>query len=263
MRNLFTLGRVFYGIAIAGLGFQTISDRDFPYMLIPAEHAWIPGLAVIACLLGAVLVLAGACIVFEIQAMSVSLILGTLLLLIFCFYFIPFQFIANPNYMHFGEWENAEKELALSAGAFVIAAGFKEQNENPLTGILAKLIPIGAIIFSLTMICFGIDHFLFPGGVAEYMPVWIPFKAFWAYFTGTALIGSGLAIILKVKPELFAALLGVMIFIWVIILHIPKVIAVPVADRSGELASAFLALAYCGIAFAIAGTTKKQSCSQF
>jgi hypothetical protein len=35
------------------------------------------------------------------------------------------------------------------------------------------------------------------------------------------------------------------------------VIAAPVVDRGGEVASAFLALAYCGIAFVIAGDSKK------
>jgi hypothetical protein len=35
------------------------------------------------------------------------------------------------------------------------------------------------------------------------------------------------------------------------------VIVSPVADREGEVTSAFLALAYSGIAFVIAGATKK------
>ena len=58
---------------------------------------------------------------------------------------------------------------------------------------------------------------------------------------------------MRIKTGLAAALLGGMIFIWFIILHIPKVIAAPAADMGGELTSAFLALAYCGIAFVIAG----------
>jgi len=40
MRNLSDIGRIFYGIAVAGLGFQTIYYDDFPYMLIPRN---IPG----------------------------------------------------------------------------------------------------------------------------------------------------------------------------------------------------------------------------
>jgi len=76
------------------------------------------------------------------------------------------------------------------------------------------------------------------------------------YFCGAALLGSGIAIILKIKVRLFAALLGTMIFIWFISLHIPRVIASPASDMAGEIASACLALAYGGIAFVIAGEAK-------
>lgn len=155
--------------------------------------------------------------------------------------------------MHFGEWENAAKELALAGGALVIAGGHSIQNKNPLIGFLIKLIPLGVICFGLTIVSFGINHFLYAKEAAGYIPSWIPHRMFWIYFTGSALIGSGMAIILKFKLPLMAALLGTMIFIWVLILHIPKAIAAPVADNGAEVSSAFLALAYCGIAFVIAG----------
>jgi len=80
---------------------------------------------------------------------------------------------------------------------------------------------------------------------------------FWVYFAGTALISSGLAIILKIWSGLAAALLGTMIFIWVITLHIPRVIVSPIAYRGSEVTSALIALAYSGIAFVIAGASKK------
>jgi hypothetical protein len=80
---------------------------------------------------------------------------------------------------------------------------------------------------------------------------------FWAYFCGAALIGSGLAILLKIKSGPAATLLGIMIFIWVIILHIPRIIGSPVDYLGSETTSAFIALAYSGIAFVIAGAIKK------
>jgi uncharacterized membrane protein len=256
MGNLSNVGRIFYGIAIAGIGLLTIYYRDFPYTLIPPKHFWIPAIAILANVLGALLILAGAGIVFEKKPRSISLLLGTVLLLIFCFYFIPYQFMVSPNYMHFGDWENAAKELALSGGAFVIAGCFSEKNETALIRILAKLIPFGAILFSITIISFGIDHFLFAKEAADYVPSWVPYHLFWMYFTGTALLGSGLAIILKIKHGLAATLLGLMIFTWVIILHIPRVIDSPVAYIGSEVTSALIALAYSGIAFVIAGATK-------
>jgi uncharacterized membrane protein len=258
MRNLSNVGRIFYGIAIAVIGFLTIYYSDFPYMLIPPKHSWIPGLVMLSYISGTMLMLAGACIVFEKKVRPISLLLGTVLLLIFCFYFIPYEFIASSNYMHFGDWENAAKELTLSSGAIVIAGCFSEKNENPLIRFLGKLIPFGAILFSITIISFGVDHFLFANEAADYVPSWVPYHLFWMYFTGTALIGSGLAIIFKLKPGPVATLLGTMIFTWFIILHIPRVIASPSADMGSEVTSALIALAYSGIAFVIAGAAKKE-----
>jgi len=108
--------------------------------------------------------------------------------------------------------------------------------------------------FYLTIISFGIDHFLYAKDVADYIPSWIPNRLFWAYLAGVALLSSGIAIFLRIKLRLAARLLGTMIFIWLIILHIPKAIASPFAGKGGEVTSAFLALAYSGIAFAIAGS---------
>jgi uncharacterized membrane protein len=256
MRNLSNIGRIFYGIAIAVLGFQTIYYNEFPYMLIPPKHAWIHDLVVLAYISGGMLILAGASILFEIKIRQISLLLGALLLLIFCFYFIPYQFMAASRYMHFGPWENAEKELTLAGGAFVVAGSYPATNENPLFRFLGKLISLGPILFAITMILYGIGHFLFAKEVADYIPSWVPSHIFWAYFAGVALIGSGTAIILKIKIRLIATLLGTMIFLWFIMLHIPRVIASPSAELGGEVTSACLALAYSGIAFVIAGTTK-------
>jgi len=241
MGNLSTIGRIFYGIAMAVLGFLTIYYHDFPYMLIPPHQ----GLVIVAYISGALLILAGACIVLRKSILPVSILLGGVLLLIFCFYFIPYQLMDSSRYMHFGEWENAAKELALASGAFVIAGLF-----------LQRLIPFGAALFSLTIISFGIDHFLFAHEASDYIPSWVPNHLFWMYFTGSALLGSGIAILVNIRRRLAATLLGSMIFIWFIILHIPRVIAAP---SGGEIASAMLALAYCGIAFVIAGADKRRA----
>ena len=257
MRNLFKIGRVFYGIAIVAMGFLSIYYKDFPYMLIPERHSRIPGLVMLAYISGVMLILTGASIVFGKKTRPVSLLLGGVLLLIFCFYFIPYQFFVSAAYMHFGDWENAAKELALCGGAFVIARCFPEKNEKLFTGFPGKLAPYGAILFPITIISFGTDHFLYAKEAADYIPSWIPYHMFWMYFCGVALLGSGVSIIFKIKTKLIATLLGTMILIWFVSLHIPRVIVSPVADIGDEITSAILALAYSGTAFVIAGAAKR------
>ena len=155
--------------------------------------------------------------------------------------------------MHLLQWENAEKELAFASGAFIVAGCLSEKNAGSFYRFLRKLVPFGYILFCIPIISFGILHFLYAKDVADYVPSWVPNRLFWTYLAGTALISSGLAIILKIKSGPVAALLGIMIFIWFIILHIPRVIVSPGAYLGSEITSAFIAFAYSGIAFVIAG----------
>ncbi len=259
MRDTSNIGRIFFGIATAGIGFSTIFYGDFPYWLLPPKHNWIPGIAIVAVISGVMLVLAGACIVLKKRIRTVSLLTGAVLLLLFFFYYIPWQFMDSSRYMHLLQWENAEKELAFSIGAIIIAGCFSKKNEHPVGRLLSKLIPFGPVLFSIPVISFGTLHLLYAKEVADYVPSWVPYHLFWTYLAGIALIASGLAIILKIKSRLAATLLGSMIFSWFIILHIPRVITSPDAYMGSEITSAFLALAYSGIAFVIAGAGKKKA----
>jgi len=240
MGALAKIGRIFYGLSVAALGLLMAYYRDFPYFFIPPNHSWLLDHVIVTYISGALLFFTGVWIAWGRRSVEISLWLGILLLLIFCFYFIPYELGAPSRYLHFGQWENAAKELAFAGGAFVMAGR-----------------RLGSIVYSLTIISFGVDHYLYAHEATGYMPTWINHQLFWLYFTGTALLGSGVAILLRIKVNLFATLLGMMIFIWVVILHIPKVVASHISVDGGELVSAFIALAYCGIAFAIAGESRK------
>lgn len=233
---LSTGGRIFYGVAIAALGFLTIFHRDLPYMLIPARHPWLKEHLFLVYASGVLLLIAGGCIVLKKRPRRVAALLGIVLLLIFCFYFIPYLLSSSARYSHFGAWENSAKELALAGGALLIA-GYGG---------------LGSRIYALTIISFGIDHFLYAHEAAGYMPEWISHPVFWIYFCGVALLAAGVAILIRAKVKLAAMLLGAMILTWVIILHIPKSMAAPFAQNEGEVTSGFIALAYSGIAFIIA-----------
>ncbi len=249
MGKLADTGRVFYGIALTAMGIQTITDQDFPYMLIPQGHDWINGHLVVVDVSGGLLILAGLLLIAGWYIKIISLFLGTLLGLIFCFYFVPYEFLFSPAYRSFGDWENAAKELALAGGAFAVCRRFCLPTNYPASRFWEKLMAAGLVFFPLAIISFGLDHLLYANYAQAYIPAWIPWHLFWIYLTGTALVCSGIAIIFRIRPRLFATLLGSMIFIWILILHIPKVMAAPVDERAGELTSALIALAYCGTAY--------------
>jgi len=220
----------------------------------PPWSATIPGLPVLAYLSSALMILCGLAIIFEKKAREVSLVLGGAFLVLILLAQVPFELIKDPYYEHLGVWSNPLKELVLAGGAFATAGTYPvPEKHGHLLRFLGKFIPFAGDFMSITMILFGIDHFLYADFVLKLVPAWIPSPLFWTYFAGAALIGSGIAIILKVKVKLSAILLGVMIFLWFIMLHIPRAIADPYGAQGNELTSVFEALGFSGVAFMVAG----------
>ena len=99
------------------------------------------------------------------------------------------------------------------------------------------------------LVIFGIDHFLYFDFVKTLVPVWIPGNVFWTYFAGIALIGSGLAIIVNFKIKTISLLPGAMLFLWLILLHIPRAITMDTSKDPNEIVSVFECLAFSGVAF--------------
>ncbi len=92
---------------------------------------------------------------------------------------------------------------------------------------LDKITKLGRYFLALPMVVFGIQHFLYAEFIVHLVPTWVPGRLFWTYFAGAALFASGVGIIINVLSRLAATLLGLMISIWVVILHIPRVFQFP------------------------------------
>jgi hypothetical protein len=66
------------------------------------------------------------------------------------------------------------------------------------------------------------------------------------------------AIVLNIRRKTIAILLAVMLFIWFIILHIPRAVADPFGSQGNEVTSVFEALAFSGIALLIAARASRE-----
>lgn len=265
MKSLIKISRYFYAIALIVYGIQQFYFSTFRNVLFPAWQFSLPLLSIWAYIFGAFLIAAGIAIFFEKRAREFFLILGGVFLAFFCFGHILYELFSEPNHIyHLGLWTNPLKELAYAGGAFVIAGTYPNENANIRNGnsvfkILGKLIPFGSIFFCTTMISFGIAHFMYADYVAKMVPGWVPDHPFWTYFAGVSLVGSGVCIVLNIRRKIIAFLLSLMIFLWFIMLHLPSAFANPTIDRGNELASAFDALLFSGVALAIAFGFKYQA----
>jgi uncharacterized membrane protein len=237
-----TLGRTFFAIAMVASGLQQLATAEF-VRLVPPLPAWIPGHSLWAYLVGIVLIAAGVVIAIgRPMAQGAAAVLGAMIFLCFLFLHLPLA-ATNPGAGFM--WTNPCKALAMLGGAIIVAGALPGG-----TGWIRKLSPLGPLFLGGFMLLGGIQHFVYADFVAKLVPAWIPGTRFWVYFTGIALIAGGIGIFLPKTRRLAALMAGIMMFLWVVLLHIPRALADP--GNGGESSGVFEALALSGVAFILA-----------
>jgi uncharacterized membrane protein YphA (DoxX/SURF4 family) len=84
-----------------------------------------------------------------------------------------------------------------------------------------KLILFGPIFYGAPLAAFGTEHFTLTAGIASFVPKWIPWHYFWAYFVGACFIAAGLSLATRIQARLAASLLGLTFFLFVVLMDAP------------------------------------------
>jgi uncharacterized membrane protein len=115
------------------------------------------------------------------------------------------------------------------AGAATLAIGLLSLRKQEIRRDhgLDKLIWFGPLLVAIAMAIFGADHFMFAKFVATIVPKWMPWRLFWTYFVGAALLASALSLASTVRWRLAAAMLGIMLLLFVLLMHIPNLLHAP------------------------------------
>lgn len=118
-----------------------------------------------------------------------------------------------------GAW-NAIAEISfLTAGGLALASA-----ASPAS----PLARAARLIAGLAAIMFGHAHFKYADFTATFVPAWIPGgQYFWGQATGAGHFLAGLALLSGVQSRLAATLLAGMMASFVLLLHLPRVIAAP------------------------------------
>ena len=240
------IGRVFFAVSMIASGLQQLIHQDF-VRLVPKLPSWIPASSMWAILSGALLVAAGLAVLFERKRVPAAILLGTFFAVVLLLY-VPGVF-DNPGAGY--TWTNPCKTLALLGGAVVLATlpdPLKAAQPSSRVGSLEWASRLSAVLFGLFFVVGGIQHFVYVDFVMTLVPAWIPpSPRFWAYFTGIALVAGGVGINFRPTASLAAILSGIMVFLWVVLLHIPRALAA--SHDPGETSAIFEALALSGTAF--------------
>jgi uncharacterized membrane protein len=144
------------------------------------------------------------------------------------------------------------------AGLAVLGLGLATVFRTELSASrgIDKALPFGRLFFAAPMAVFGAEHFTAAKDIGSAIPRWIPDHLFWAYFVGVALLAAAFSIAAKRFAGLAATLLGIMIFCFVLLIHIPRLMANP-TDRI-SIAVVLRDLAFSASALALATTQAKE-----
>ncbi len=242
MNKITFIPRFLFAVALAVFGIQHFIYGHFGLTPFPS---WLPFQSVLDYISGVLTVGVAFCIMTQKMDRPAALLLGLLYLLNSILLHIP-RVIAD---LHNGnEWTGCFEMLALSCGCLLLADGPPSNHAwDPFTSWLIRATPY---LFSACLLVYAGLHFAYADYIATLIPSWIPARLFLSYFIGVAFFLSAVAVAIKKYGRLAAALMGLMFYIWFLILHTPRVIANP--NTESEWTSAFVALAIGSVSWLLA-----------
>jgi uncharacterized membrane protein len=95
---------------------------------------------------------------------------------------------------------------------------------------LDKIVALSNLCFAIPLAVFGALHLSSVDFVLPLVPSYMPWRLFWAYFVGCALLAASVSIATKIQVRWSGLLFGIMMFAFVAMLIIPGVLARP-GDR--------------------------------
>jgi hypothetical protein len=257
----FKQGRLFFAIAIAAFGVENLIWAHSTDPFLP-EIPWVPSCPALGYLMGVALLAASVSIAANLRAWLGATLLGFLFLL--CFLSLQIARVAAAP-LDVGVRTCAFETLTMGASAWMLAAltpagGELSRGKTVMNGLLHS----GRYFFAVSMIVFGIDHYFVFNFIVSLVPPWIPGSGwFWAHVTAIGFIAAGVSISVRRLDRWAAGMLGLMFFLWFLLLHAPRVLSYPRCLDPDEWSSAFIALAACGGAWILAWSIPAKSSAGF
>jgi len=97
---------------------------------------------------------------------------------------------------------------------------------------LDKFVAATNLCFAIPLAVFGALHLANVAFVLPAVPDYMPWRLFWAYFVGVALVAASLSIATKIQAFWSGLLFGIMMFLFFLMSDLPRVLANP-TDRFG------------------------------
>lgn len=129
-------------------------------------------------------------------------------------------------------YQSIGENAVIIAGAWVLYAWFANNRDRRQLGFATgdRGVRIARILYGLAMIAFGLSHFFYLDQTVPLIPAWIPGHVFWAYFTGTAYLVAGAAILFGVWARLASLLSTLQMAGFLLLVWLPIMLAGKMSD---------------------------------
>jgi hypothetical protein len=115
-----------------------------------------------------------------------------------------------------------------SAGILLfLIALWAAKNDIARASGLDKIAVLSNLCFAISLAVFGAEHITGARAIMFGVPSYMPWRLFWAYFVGIALLAAALSIATKIQVRWSGLLFGIMMVLFVAMVHIPRIIANP------------------------------------
>ncbi len=218
-------------VALGALGALSLGSGDFAFQWQPVPPD-TPARGALAMATGA-LEVAAAVLLVPPRLRALGAWLAAAILLGWTALHVP-SVVQRPASI--ADWLGIAETAAMASAALMFAATWAD------VAAARAIRRGGMVVFGLSAILFGISHFAYADFTASMIPAWLPQRVGLAYFTGAAHALAGLAIAFGIQRRLAAAMESLMMAVFVVLVHVPRVLASPASRMEWTMLSVALLL---------------------
>ena len=226
-------------LSLVALGALGTGSADFAFQWQPVPPA-VPARATLAIATGLLEMAAGVLLLAP-RTRGVGAWLAAAILVGWAALHLP-SVVERPTSVV--DWLGIAETAAMGSAALMLAASW---TDAAAAGGIRRA---GMLVFGLSAIVFGTSHFVYADFTASMIPAWMPQRVPLAWLTGAAHALAGIAIATGVLRRLAATLESSMMAGFVVLVHLPRVMAMPTSRM--EWTMLFVALLLSGSAATVA-----------